>query len=68
MPLNNDILCAEYFAEELSEATGCLVAPTINYGVNLPCDISFTGTTSISKDTLKKIITEIIEMVEISRF
>jgi len=68
LPLNNDILCAEYFAEELSEATGCLVAPTINYGVNLPCDISFTGTTSISKDTLKKIITEIIEMVEISRF
>ncbi|ABX43588.1 creatininase family protein [Lachnoclostridium phytofermentans] len=61
LPLNNDTLCAEYFAEELSNATGCLVAPTINYGVNLPCDISFTGTTTISKDTLKNIITEIVD-------
>jgi creatinine amidohydrolase len=61
LPLSNDILCAEYFAEELSKATGCLVAPTINYGVNLPCDRSFTGTTSISKDILRKMITEIID-------
>ncbi|MDU6265373.1 MAG: creatininase family protein [Anaerocolumna aminovalerica] len=61
LPLNNDILCAEYFAEELSKATGCLVAPTINYGVNLPCDRSFTGTTSISKDTLRRMIIEIID-------
>jgi creatinine amidohydrolase len=61
LPLNNDILCAEYFAEELSKATGCMVAPTINYGVNLPCDRSFTGTTSISKDTLRNSITEIID-------
>jgi len=48
-------------AKELSKTTGCLVAPTINYGVNLPCDRSFTGTTSISKDTLKNMITEIID-------
>jgi len=61
LPLNNDILCAEYFAEELSKATGCLVAPTINYGVNLPCDRSFTGTTTISKDTLRRMIIEIID-------
>lgn len=64
LPLNNDILCAEYFAEELSKSTGCLVAPTINYGVNLPCDRSFTGTTSVSKDTLKNMVTEIIEWWE----
>ncbi|WP_313131810.1 creatininase family protein [Anaerocolumna sp.] len=61
LPLNNDILCAEYFAEELSKATGCLVAPTVNYGVNLPCDRSLTGTTSISTNTLKGTITEIMD-------
>lgn len=61
LPLDNDILCAEYLAEELSKATGCLVAPTINYGVNLPCDKSFAGTTSISKETLRRLVTEIID-------
>ncbi|HWT73351.1 MAG TPA: creatininase family protein [Mobilitalea sp.] len=60
LPLNNDILCAEYFAEELSRVTSCMVAPTINYGVNLPCDRSFTGTTSISADTLRNTISETI--------
>lgn len=61
LPLDNDILCAKYLAEELSKATGCLVAPTINYGVNLPCDKSFAGTTSISKETLRRLVTEIID-------
>lgn len=61
LPLNNDILCAEYLAEELSKATGCLIAPTINYGVNLPCDRAFAGTTSISKETLRRLVTEIID-------
>lgn len=61
LPLNNDIICTEYFAEELSKATGCLVAPTINYGVNLPCDRSFAGTTSVSKQTLRNMVKEIID-------
>lgn len=61
LPLNNDILCAEYFAQELSKATGCLIAPTINYGVNLPCDRAFAGTTSISKETLVKFVGEIVD-------
>ena len=61
LPLNNDILCAEYFAGELSKETGCLVAPTLNYGVNLPCDRSFAGTASLSEGTLRNILTEIID-------
>jgi len=35
LPLNNDILGVEYFAKVMSEKTGLLVAPTVNYGVNL---------------------------------
>lgn len=31
--------------------TNALVAPTINYGVNLPCDVHLAGTTSIKPET-----------------
>lgn len=34
LPLNTDILLAEYFAERLAEHTQLYIAPTINYGVN----------------------------------
>lgn len=61
LPLNIDILCAEYFANVLSGMTGSLIAPTINYGVNLPCDRTFTGTASISETTLKTTITELTD-------
>lgn len=61
LPLNIDILCAEYFANLLSGITGCLIAPTINYGVNLPCDRTFAGTASITETTLKNTILELID-------
>jgi len=56
LPLGNDIFVAEYMANILSEKTNALVAPTINYGVNLPCDVHLTGTTSIKPETLKETI------------
>lgn len=61
LPLNIDILCAEYFANVLSGISGSMIAPTVNYGINLPCDRSFTGTASISETTLKNIILEITD-------
>ena len=57
LPLNNDILSAEYFADVLSQKTGCLIAPTINYGVNLPCDKRLSGTTTLTAELLRGIIT-----------
>jgi creatinine amidohydrolase len=36
LPLGNDTFIVEYMANILSERTNALVAPTINYGVNLP--------------------------------
>lgn len=59
LPLNFDIIVAEYMAEYLSSETQILVAPTINYGVNLPCDKKMTGTTSLSKQTFKEILLSI---------
>lgn len=61
LPLNNDILSAEYFANVLSEMTGHLVAPTINYGINLPCDKLMSGTTSITPEILHAMLLSITE-------
>lgn len=56
LPINNDILVSDYLAQILSERTGALLAPTINYGVNLPCDKYLAGTTSVTKDILRDTI------------
>ena len=61
MPLGNDTFIAEYMANILSEKTDALVAPAINYGVNLPCDVHLAGTTSIKPETLREIIVSITD-------
>ncbi len=61
LPLNHDILVVEHMAQELSEKTGILVAPTLNYGVNLPCDRLLSGTTTVTPEILKSIILSITE-------
>jgi creatinine amidohydrolase len=54
LPLNNDILVSEYLAAILSEKTGAMIAPTINYGVNLPCDITLSGTAAVTPEILRE--------------
>lgn len=61
LPINNDILVSDYLAQILSERTGALLAPTINYGVNLPCDKYLAGTTSVTKDILRDTITSLAD-------
>jgi creatinine amidohydrolase len=61
LPLGNDIFMVEYMANILSEKTNALVAPTLNYGVNLLCDVHLAGTTSIKPETLKEIIVSITD-------
>lgn len=56
LPLNNDILAVEFFAGILSQKTGHLIAPTVNYGVNLPCDMLMTGTATLTCGLLREII------------
>ena len=60
LPLCTDTIVAERMCDEISEKYGILVAPTVNYGVNLPLDNKImTGTTGITyeilRDTLKSI-------------
>lgn len=61
LPLSNDTLIAEHMAKMLSEETGVLITPTVNYGVNSPEDHVLAGTTSISYDTLRSTISSITD-------
>lgn len=61
LPLNNDILGIEYFADVLSQKTGTLIAPTINYGVNLPCDRILAGTATLTAELLRGIVLSITD-------
>ena len=61
LPLNTDTLVANKLAEYLSEETGILVGPTLNYGVNLPCDKGYAGTCSTTKELLQGFLTSVLE-------
>jgi len=60
LPLNTDTLVAEKVADILSLETKILVAPTLNYGVNLPCDRKFAGTCSTTKELLAGFLNSIL--------
>jgi creatinine amidohydrolase len=53
LPLGTDTVIAEHVAAWLSEEAGVLVAPTVAYGVNLPCDRLFWGTASVPEAVLR---------------
>ncbi len=60
LPVSTDTRVAEYMATLLSEEKGMLIAPTVNYGVNLPCDRLMYGTTTITEQTLHDTLTSIM--------
>ncbi len=59
LPLSTDTLVAEYIAEFLSEKTGLIVAPTFNYGVGLPCDKIFPGSTTVEWEDMRNCLASI---------
>jgi creatinine amidohydrolase len=60
LPLCTDSIQAEYVALEVARKTGCLVAPPLRYGL---CNSTrnFPGTITISFDSLRSIMTDILE-------
>jgi creatinine amidohydrolase len=60
LPLCTDSLQAEHVALEVARKTGCLVAPPLRYGL---CNSTrnFPGTITITFDTLRAIMTDILE-------
>jgi creatinine amidohydrolase len=61
LPLNTDTLVADKLAEYLSQETGILVGPTLNYGINLPCDRRYAGTCSTTKELLSGFLGSVFE-------
>jgi creatinine amidohydrolase len=61
LPLSTDTLIAEAFAERLSDASGVAVAPTLAYGVNLPCDRFVPGTAGFTFDSLRECAGDLLE-------
>jgi creatinine amidohydrolase len=60
LPLCTDSIQAEYVALEVAKKAGCLVAPPLRYGL---CNSTrnFPGTITISFDSLRSIMTDILE-------
>ncbi len=61
LQLNNDFLMAEYLKERVLDAApqNVVVAPTINYSF-YPAFLEYPGSTSLSMDTARAMITEIV--------
>jgi len=68
LPLNTDTLIAERIADFLSKETGIIIAPTINYGVNLPCDRYYPGTCSLTESVLREFLLSILNWWKIQGF
>ena len=66
--MSTDTVVTEYIADYLSGETGVAVAPTIQYGVNLPCDRFYAGTSSLSQATLRETLLSIVEWWELQGF
>jgi creatinine amidohydrolase len=60
LPLCTDSLQAEFVSLSVAQKTGCLVAPPLRYGL-CSSTRNFPGTITITFDTLRSIMTDILE-------
>jgi len=60
LPLATNVLVADRLARDLSLEFGVLRAPPFPYGVVVPADRSFAGTTSLTKKTLHRALNELL--------
>lgn len=60
LPLKNDLLIAEFLAEQILEKAEVLLAPTINYSF-YPAFADYPGSISLSEETSRKMIEEIVQ-------
>ena len=60
LPLGTDSVIAERLAHDLSAEFGVLVAPTLNYGVNVDTEQAYAGTASFRRKTLHRALNDIL--------
>src|SRR4029079_7112749 len=61
LPLGSDTIIVERFASDLSSEAGLLLAPTIEYGVNVVTERGFAGNASMRKKTLHRMLNDLID-------
>lgn len=64
MPLSADTIIVERLACDLSAEFGVLLAPTIEYGVNVETERGFAGNASIRKKTLHRMLNDLLDTWE----
>lgn len=60
LPLGCDTLLVERLADDLSAEFGILVAPTIEYGVNVATPEAFPGNASVRRKTLRRWVNDLL--------
>jgi creatinine amidohydrolase/Fe(II)-dependent formamide hydrolase-like protein len=60
LPLSTDTIIAEAVAAELAAKTGASLGPTMPFGVS-PEHMGFSGTVTLSEETFKRVVSEVIE-------
>ena len=64
MPLGADTIIVQRLAEDLSAESGVLVAPTVEYGVNVFTERGYAGNASLRKKTLHRVLNDLIDTWE----
>lgn len=62
LPLNNDLLLAEYFAARIMAATRVVVYPTINYNF-YPAFAEYPGSTGLRLETARDVVVDIVRSI-----
>jgi creatinine amidohydrolase len=62
LPLNNDWLLAEYFAQRLASATPVVLYPTVNYHF-YPSFVEYPGSTTLRLETARDVIVDIVRTI-----
>lgn len=65
LPLGGDTLIVERLADDISERTGIIRAPTIEFGVNMTWMLPGSLTAGLQRKTLHRVMNELIESWEV---
>src|SRR4051812_17241155 len=68
MPLSCDTIIVERLSSDLSAQFGVLLAPTVEYGVNVVTERGFAGNASIRKKTLHRMLNDLLDTWESTGF
>lgn len=64
LPISCDTIIVERLASDLSAEFGVLLAPTVEYGVNVETEKGFAGNASMRKKTLHRMLNDLVDTWE----